>query len=193
MSIEKYNAKLSKIRDKLKNYTYQIVFFLVFSFFILFIINPTLKTAFKIRKKLHDLEKLDSTYEKIISNIIDVQTNLEETRSDLYVISDAMPDKPKINEVIRDVKTTADRFNLKILKMEINKIDLKESKASNMESFDIEVQVSGKFADMVAFLNKINEQRRLKLVDTVLVDKVQKLSTSSASIQMTVDISSFYM
>jgi len=65
------------------NYVSVIFFLLIFSIFIIFAIRPSLTTAFSLKKEELDLKKVDKIYEEQISNIVSIQTQIEENREDL--------------------------------------------------------------------------------------------------------------
>lgn len=73
---------LEKLKSKkAKDYTHITIFFLVFSIFIVFAIRPSLVTAFSLRQQREDLERLDTQYENVVSNIVANQSTLEDRKS----------------------------------------------------------------------------------------------------------------
>ncbi|GIW64964.1 MAG: hypothetical protein KatS3mg092_0897 [Patescibacteria group bacterium] len=74
------NQLKKNIFSKSQDYTYIILFLIIFSIFIFFAINPSLKTAFSLKKEKNDLEVINNIYEQKIINIANIQNQLEENR-----------------------------------------------------------------------------------------------------------------
>lgn len=176
---------------KIEDYTYVILFLLVFSIFIFFAIWPSLKTAFSLLKEKKDLEIIDKIYEEKIINIYNMQQSLEENREKLYLIDEAVSTNPQVNKMIDDIKKSADKNNFFIKKANIADVNLSQTKK---ELGVIKLIIEGKsdYENFNQFINDIFEQKRLKTIENLLISK-DKESTESSQLQITFTIDGYYL
>src|SRR5574340_819007 len=101
---------------KTGDYTFTIMFFLIFSMFIIFAIKPSLTTAASLKKEEEDLEKIDAVYEKKIIAIATIQQAMEANRNDFFLLGQAISSYPKVNKMIEDIKSVADQNSFTVQK-----------------------------------------------------------------------------
>ena len=130
------NISKSVFSKKTRDYTFIVLFLLIFSVFIIFAINPSLKTAFSLKKEEKDLVKVDTLYEKKIMDISSIQSQIEENRDSLFLINEAISEYPEVNKMVDDVKTIADKNSLMIRKANIDEVSLSQSK-KKLEAYKI--------------------------------------------------------
>ena len=65
MDLTKINKTI--FSKKTKDYTFIILFLLIFSIFIFFAVKPSLTTAVSLKKEEFDLQRVDLLYEKKIT------------------------------------------------------------------------------------------------------------------------------
>ncbi len=193
MSIKDYNRRLERLKKGIKDYTYQIIFFLTFSFFVFFVIRQTLRTAFSVKRKLEDLQEVDAEYEKIVGDIVSIQNNMEEIRGVSDLILEALPHRPRINSVINDIKTSVDNNDLKIKQIEIRRISLKGGDRKKEKSFNVELRLEGDFPHITSFLKDINNQLRMKLVNNLTIESIEKVGSSSGVLKVSLEVNSFFL
>src|SRR5215207_9426051 len=93
--------------QKVKNYSFSIGFFIVFSIFLYFAIRPNLITAFNLQKELQDLKLKNREYEEKILQIVNYQTTIEENRDRFVLLEEAIPPSPNVVKVVEDIKKSA--------------------------------------------------------------------------------------
>ncbi|MCS6956494.1 MAG: type 4a pilus biogenesis protein PilO [Patescibacteria group bacterium] len=176
---------------KYQDYTYAVLFFMVFSIFIFFAISPSLKTAFSLKKEREDLEKIDKLYESKIVNISEMQNKLEENRDKLNLIDKAVSQYPQVNKMVDDVKKTADKNNFFIQKANIADINLFQSKK---ELGRISLIIEGKtdYENLMNFIREIFDQKRLKTIENLTINQ-DKESTNSGRLQISLIINGYYL
>lgn len=176
---------------KVEDYTYVILFLLTFLIFIFFAIRPSLKTAFSLLKEKKDLEVVDKSYEAKIMNIYNMQNGLEENRDKLYLIDQAISINPQVNKMVDDIKKVADKNNFFIQKANIDDINLSQTKK---ELGKIKLIIEGKtdFDDLNQFIDDILKQKRLKTIESLIINK-DKETTESGQLQITLIINSYYL
>jgi len=181
------------LNSKLKDYSYTVAFFLIFSFFVYFVIRPNLLAIFKSLNKIEELNKMNSFYDLQVKKIIDLQTNLELIRDDYAYINGAMPVYPQINKVFSDLKETTEKDNLLIENLNFDNINLKDNKtAKSAKLLKINLGLIGGFENLRFFINDINSQLRLKSITDLSIIK-EKGATESSQLKMELVVDSFYL
>lgn len=188
-------AILDKIfTKKNKDYTYIILFFLIFSFFVFFAIRPNLLSVFSANSEIKKLKGTDEIYESQIMRIIDIQSLLETTRNDLPLISEAMPYYPQVNKVISDIETLTVKNKMATLKMNILNIELKDLNKKNdlLKKIGVEMELEGSFDNARALIKDIENQRRLKFIKELSIKNTEE-SSGSAKLNIQLKIESYYL
>ena len=177
---------------KRKDYTFTTLFFVIFSIFIFFAIKPSLSTALNLSKQETELLTIDSKYEQLIGQIVQIQTALEEVRDRLYLIDEAMPAQPYLNVIMSDIKKAASKNNVVVRTMNVEKINLVESKQDTFRSLVVSVELGSSFDDYIKFERDLIQQRRLKNITSVTIDRDAE-STESATLQISAVIEGYYL
>lgn len=176
---------------KTANYIYVIFFLIIFSIFIIFAIEPSLRTAFSLKKEETDLSSVDQVYEQQINNITDVQSTIEANRDDLPLLNQSISVQPEVNKIVEDIKNTADKNSLIISKASIVNINLSKTN-SELQSIQLVMEGNASFPNIRSFINDLFAQRRLKLVDNVVISQ-DKQSTGSGNLKVSMTIDGFYL
>lgn len=180
---------------KIKDYSYAIIFFLVFSFFLFAVIRPNITTVFNLQAELDNLQAVDKSYNNVIDKIITIQTVLENTRDNIFVFDEALPAKPELNKLIDSFKQTATDANVNLNKLTINKIDLKQDKKQkDTNQIEINAETTASFDEINNFIKLLLNQRRLKTIKNISITKNGEIeSTSSGKINIKFVVDSFYL
>ncbi len=189
------NAIIEKLTSKrVKDYSFTIIFFIVFSFFIIFAIRPNLTTVFSLQKQLKELRVLDTNYENVIVHIVDLQSMLETNRDNMYLLDEALPASPQVNKVIDDLKKSASESGVLIRKIDVGEVNLKEDeKKKDIKAFTLSMETNSDFTEVKTFIDQFMNQRRLKMVRNLSIIKDTKDGTGSASLKIKMDISGYYL
>jgi Tfp pilus assembly protein PilO len=181
----------SIFEKKTGNYIFITFFLLVFSVFIIFAIKPSLTTAFSLKKEELDLKKVDDLYEKKINNITQIQSQIEENRDNLPLLNQSISEQPEVNKIVEDIKKIADQDSLSIDKASIVDINLSQT---NQELQDIKLmmEVTTNFDNLRKFMTDLFSQRRLKLIDNLVISR-DKESSGSGNLKVILTIDGFYL
>ncbi len=180
--------------SKVKDYSYAIIFFITFSFFIFFVIRPNIVNVFSLQEELGRLKILDAGYENVIKKIVDIQFFLESNRSDLYLLDQALPQTPQINKVVQDLEKIASESGVKIIQIDINKINLKENtKKTKQTPLAVNLGLKSTFYQYKTFLKGIQEQRRLKSFKHIIIDKEQNEGTLSGQLNIKMQLEGYFL
>jgi len=170
---------------------YIIFFLLIFSIFIIFAIKPSLTTAYSLKKEEMDLMKIDKVYEGKINNITLIQTQIEENRDNLPLLNQSISEQPEVNKIIEDIKKIADKNFLVINKATI--IDINFSKTNKeKQNVKLQIEVTTSFNNLRQFMRDMLDQRRLKLIDNLVINR-DKESTNSGNLKVDLIINGFYL
>lgn len=176
---------------KTRDYTFTVLFFLIFSAFIIFAINPSLTTAASLKKEEKDLQTVNNVYESKINEITTVQAQMEENRDQLYLLDEAVSRLPQVNKMVDDVKTTADSDSIFINKANIADVNLLENQKT-MQNVKLSIEGKASFENLTSFFNDLSNQRRLKTIDKIIISRDPE-STGSANLKIILYISGYYL
>lgn len=192
--MEKKQILKKLLSQKNKDYTYAIAFFLIFSFFILFIIRPNLVSVFEANNKIEELHTLDTFYNTQIDKIIELQTTLEENRDNMLLLNQAIAKKPEVNKILSDVDISSQEGGLVTSGITVSDINLKEKEdGDKLKSFTLNMNFNGDFQNSVSFIKKIFDQRRLKTISNLDISRDEKESSESSKLQITMMILGYFL
>lgn len=177
---------------KTKDYTFTTLFFIIFSIFVFFAIKPSLSTAIGLSKQEKELKATDQKYELLIGQIVQIQTALEEVRDRLYLIDEALPAQPYLNVVMSDIQSGATKNNVSIRKITVQRVNLVETKKDVFRSMVVNVELGSTFEDYVRFERELMQQRRLKNIKSVIIDR-EELGSGSATLKIKAEIEGYYL
>lgn len=177
---------------KVSDYTFAIMFFLIFSAFIIFAIRPSLTTATTLKREEFDLRRIDSLYENKIFSIATLQSQMEENRRDLPLLNQAISTYPQVNKMIEDIKDAADKNSLVIKKAAVSDVNLVDTKKKNLQELKVTIEGKGSFDDLLKFTAALFNQRRLKTIKKMVVSRDPE-STASSQLKITLDIEGYYL
>ena len=176
---------------KARDYTVAVLFLLIFSGFIFFAIRPSLITAVSINKERVDLEKVDSLYENKIMDVAEVQSQVEISRDDLYLLDQAVSRAPEVNKMVEDVKLIADNNNFFITKANIADVDLRKT-SKKINSIKLIIEGTTNFEDLKKMIDELLNQRRLKTLEKVVITRDLE-ATTSGTIRVIMTVDGFYL
>lgn len=191
MNIDNLLKKFSK--QKVQDYSYAILFFLVFSLFLFLIIRPNIITIFQLRSEFGRLQEVDDVYNKVIARIVDLQSTIEQTRDTIHVLDEALPSKPNVNALIQNIREAEQDSGVTIDKITISEIALKkvENKKQDMNQIDISFKAQSDFEKLQKMVQILLNQRRIKTIQTIAILRDEKASSESAQLQVQCSLSGY--
>lgn len=179
---------------KTKDYTYAILFFFTFSFFVYFVIRPNLISVFSSNTQVEELQKTDRLYEIQIDKIVDIQTALETNRENLGLLQESIPLRPELNKILDDIDKTVKEHNIVVERMNVENLNLKDSaKEQRLKLVNITGSFFGSFEDIYGFIKGLHSQRRLKMIKQLQLDVEKGNATSSSLLKMSLKIQGYYL
>ena len=176
---------------KAQDYSFSILFFLIFSIFIVFAIRPSLTTAFSLTKEGNDLKVLDNQYELQIGNIINLQSTIEENRDKLYLVDESISDSPQVNKIIADIKKAGDSNSIIISSLSIGEVNLTELDNKSLQTLKISLEGFGNYENLMAFIKTLFNKRRLETIEKMQIIKEEE-DISSEVLKIKMDIQGYY-
>jgi len=178
---------------KTKDYTYMVIFFLIFSFFIFFAIRPSLITALSLTKQEADLKSIDAAYEKDIVSVLAIQTQLQTYQNKLYLLSDALPEKPQIGSLLSDIEKNSQKNSITIDKVDLNSIQLSKNADINLSTVEMHIQISATYDRLISFMQDLSKQRRIKSIKSMDILKENAVATDSKNLKVSLKIIGYYL
>lgn len=179
---------------KAQDYSYTIAFFLIFSFFIVAVIRPNVVSVFSSNAKIKELEDTNRILDSQITNVLQIQTAIEQSRDDFFLLKETIATNPQVNKVLSDFNEVTNKNNLTIERMNIADVNLKETtNTQKLKSIALHADVSGKYEDFVQFISDLYGQRRLKIVKKLTIARDGKAASESANLKMQVDVEGYYL
>lgn len=175
-----------------KDYTFTTMFFIIFSIFIFFAIKPALSTALGLSKQEKELKIIDQKYELLIGQIVQIQAALEQVRDRLYLIDEALPAQPYLNVIMSDIQGSAAKNNVSIRKITVARVNLVETKKDVFRSMVVNVELGSSFEDYAGFERDLIQQRRLKNIKSVMIER-EELGSGSATLKIKAEIEGYYL
>ena len=98
---------VKQIMERGKDYGQQMYFagfFVVFVFFIVFIIRPSINDYVVRQTQLDETKQMVAEYQKVIENLTKLQTVLEVHRDDFILLEKAIPMDTGLYQLARDIE-----------------------------------------------------------------------------------------
>ncbi|MCL4360263.1 type 4a pilus biogenesis protein PilO [Patescibacteria group bacterium] len=167
-------------------YTSAIFSFLVVSLFGWYAIRPTIQTILFLRRQIADDKKVSQQMEDKITHLIELQASLQNVRSDLPVLDEALPENPDPIAVVAEIRNLAAVTDASLSAVTIADTALIGADAPLLEAaqppdtqktvplvpgqnvgvMPITVSVSGSYDMLKAFLNGLLAMRRIVTIDS---------------------------
>jgi Tfp pilus assembly protein PilO len=181
-------------KEKVKDYIYPAIFFLIFSIFIIFAIKPSISTVFELTKEKKDLTEKNEKYQEAINYVSTNLSILESLRDKLYLLDDSLPNTPQVNKIIEDIYLAGDESNISLNSLNlISPIEYSLKKTPVTKPVQIDIEAVGQFDDLVRMIDAIKGQRRIKTIKNIEVSSGEKISTESSTLNIKIQVEGYYL
>lgn len=193
------------VNKKVKDYTFVVFFFLIFSIFVFFAIRPNVLTAINLQNELNELRFQDEQYERTILNIVDYQTILETTRDEFYLLEEAVPTSPQLYSMVENIQKAASSSGALVRDIQVSEVQFKsvEGKAEEKKDTDdqetdaqlflVNFNLEGNLVQTRSFVRTILNQRRLKTFETINLSTSQSQASQSAQYSVSIQLEGYYL
>ncbi len=167
-------------QKRIQNYSFAIVFFVIFTFFVIFAIRPNIITAFSLQRELQELRLKDKLYEQQIIKISNYQSLLEGYRDSLPYLDQALPASPYVGASIEVLEKVASESGFQVSNIEVQRVQFQEKeKKEGVKTFRVVVSAQTKFEHVQTFMSKLAEYRRLKNIERIDLSREQFIGGDS--------------
>ncbi len=202
------NIQKTKLVDHLKqrkvqDFSYAILFLLISSFFAYFVIRPVLSIAVALRREGQDLERINKVYEENIAKVLQLQADLESVRPKVHLLQEALPESPKVDALITDIRKVAaeeriqlDNVSIEGMQIKADKKDVKVS-PGQLGNVKITMSITGSYEDGIRFVRALALQRRIKTIHSVDLSSERDPKASSSAmpsfIRLRLNVQAYYL
>lgn len=191
MNTKELLSKLTQDK-KVKDYSYAILFFSISSFFAWFVIKPVLGIAFSLDRQKKDLVVVDAVYEKNLNELIDTQSKLELIRDRVALLDQALPIGPHTQTVLISMQNAAAKTGVGMSKVSIARINLKTN-GKTAETFSVNAQIDGSFAQAQSFIRELLNQRRIKTIKNVHMVSINATAQTASAVRIDIVVDVAYL
>lgn len=186
--------KKSLSSPRAKNYSYLIIFFLLFSFFVFFAIRPSVIMVISLKNEEQKLTLTNKNYENIIGKIVNIQSQLQSIQDKIYLLPQALPPRPEINKVLQDILENGKKNSVTIKRLNVDQISLAGKDSRSLHSVGLSMEFVATYDNMLSFLKDLANQRRLKTIEKLDLKKESTANASeSANLDAIIKISTYYL
>ena len=197
MALDKKKITTILLDEKVKNYSFSIGFFLIFSLFVFFAIRPNLVTAFNLQQELQKLKLQNREYEEQILLIVDYQTVIEENRDRFVLLDEAIPITPNVVKVLDDIRNSASDSGMILETLAVESIELNEDitaeQTSEVYTFNITVSGNIELAQLKTFFDSIINQRRIKSIEFLQISQATLTEEGTTRYLITLSLVGHYL
>lgn len=181
---EKYYKNFVPYVKKEKNQQYiSIILTLGVSiFFLIFAINPTLSTIFRLKKDLKDSELVEKALDSKIKNMSSLFQQKQEIKDDIPLIIASVPDKPEAPILFAQIQSIANDSSVEISDENTNNVPLQGQIASESASINFQITAIGQYENVYTFLSNLSNMQRAIYIESISIDKSTKGEGIEASI-----------
>ena len=188
---------IKKIQDKpiVKDYTYATLFFLISSFFALYVIKPALTIAFSLEREAMDLKETNSVYEKSLLGIIETQSKLEFLRNRIFVVNDALPEGvPRVRDFLSEMQRTAQEEGITVRAMALSGYEVTKQD-DKLHKITLGMDIVSDFNTTQKLISNISRHRRVKTINNLKITKINSEVENAVgtTLHIQMDIESYFL
>lgn len=191
--VDKKNLSKIIFTQKVRDFTYLVLFFLTLSIFIFFAIRPALVSIFSLIKEAKDLKKINALYNQKIDEIIFLQSQLEGKRDDLVYLLEAVPNGTQIDRKLKGIEAASAKSSVSLKNLSFSDVNLVYGQKSEVNSIVINAEIEASFENLMNFIKEILSQRRLKKINKITINKQELNATGSSQLKVNIVIEGYYL
>lgn len=185
------NLKTIGKREDVSSFAELTATFLVISFFILFAIRPTFVIVARLMREIQQQQEVSEKLQKKVVALRMAQEEFSNNMNRLYLVDQALPEKPDFPLLIFAVEKEAQETDTQIQSFSITKISVKSSedvkpKTAQVSFFDFNLILTGDYKNLKEFLGKMEDLRRIIKIDSISFGKAKKAEKEPLKIKLSV-------
>ncbi len=183
---EKNNSRTIRMDFISGSYFQSIVIVVLLIVFIGFAIRPSIMTAIRLRKELHEYRTLNGKFDENLENIRTIKQNYESVSKYTELLDKALPEKA-------DEGNFLNKLNFLAAKSQITLKDLRFDYTENEGLGELKFSASliGDYVKILSFLESLNQLLRITVIDEInfAPQKDKSLRGESGTLLVRIDIS----
>jgi len=110
------------------------------------------------------------------------------------LLDQAVSSTPQINKLVQDIETAASASGIIVTQINISKIDLKDKAVRTSKNvLTVNIATHTGFKEARVFVDSLISGRRLKTLKSITLDRNEKGSSSSAELDIKIDLEGYYL
>ena len=184
--IAKSNNLLNSGQNKQQATAYLYVIFslIALSFFGLFAIGPTVTTISELNKQFNEEKVALKQLQNKVAALKSLSAQYIDIQEDLSLIDNAIPQSPKVADLLRQLELLSADNNLVVQKLDTGLMEIYPAQNVNSPifSFTFSISVNGTESDINKFIGKVINMGRIIGIDKLTTGKQQdSLFTASVT------------
>jgi hypothetical protein len=176
------------------DYVVAILSFLFSAFFLVGVVRPSVLTIANLQEQKKQLVLINENYESSIQRITTSFQDYQKFKEVFPIINSAVTTKPLLSKLTQDIIVEASRSGLIIDNTGIGETELKKLLgAQELKKVAFDLNSTGSVNQTLDYVNKLSEQKRLKLINTLKIEKDSRVASSSSKLNIKVIIDAFYL
>lgn len=165
-------------------------------FFAIFAIRPTLLTMSELIKEIDDKKELNTQLEQKVASLSSVQTIYNNLENRLFLIDQAIPSQPQVENVLKLIEKVASEEEIVISTIQLKEIPKDSSADVTFEqkskiSVPINVSVIGDYQAIKNFTQRIISLRRALVIDSIIFSVSEERGVKKLQANITINMQYF--
>ncbi len=165
----RYFTDLSHFYKTKKGHVYTgiIAALITINFFIFFAIKPTLITIVQLVKQVRDQKELSQDMDKKITALNSAQDKYLLIEGQLYLVDQALPKKPDLTILIKELEALAAKSQVAIVGSRISEVQIasQEKPEEGKQPIDFTFTAVGDYPKLKEFMSSLSSLRRIVTIE----------------------------
>jgi len=186
----RYNRYFSNLQKKVKearSFAWLSVSIFTVSFFIIVAIKPTLVTITKLNKEIKDKREISQKLQVKINSIIAAQEEFAGNSDNLYLLSEALPEKSEFPKLAGFFESVALSSGVSVKSLSFESVGKSPPQTLKKDvpilgSMSFSISTSGDYLQLKQFLNTLEASRRIIKIKNASFNQVKKEEVTELSL-----------
>jgi len=163
---------------RIRDYTYFVLTFFTAAFFSFSAIKPTVRTIAGLRRQIIDGRYSDSKLQDKINALSEGQEIISNVGSDLSLIGEAIPKRPTIDFLLRQLENLAQASTVSFHSLSFEGVPLRQNgdlpvvkPETVLKEISFNFSIKGNYENIILFLEKTRSLRRLLVLENIQIQK----------------------
>ncbi|PJA40426.1 hypothetical protein CO178_02170 [candidate division WWE3 bacterium CG_4_9_14_3_um_filter_34_6] len=184
------NKTKYKITTKVHEYVYLVVTLGAISFFIAFLIRPSIISVLELRKEAKEYSTLDKVLSEKVNNLDSIKLQREEIKDLLSLLDKAVPTSSNESDLLLSINQSASKDNMQLTSINFSYPTETENNG-DLKNITITMQAAGTYENILLFLSSLKNLLRSVLISSIKIEPYEKLGTNVLLIS--IEAKSYYI